>query len=232
MGYRRTSDRSKRWVKRSVNWWINALLPSIIWLGGAGFYAYLKKPAGVSVLEVRTDAPGWLGAGLLGAGFALHCWSTVVLAGHGSARGQAATLAVTGPTGLCETQFTWQALPFSRASGYCTGRGMPTTSSCPSSCSCIFIWRSFASRSLHFAASLARATALTVGACPGGCRDWHPVRGPPNKAMQLTALRAAADCGRHAERCTSRFSRWVLLNAAVSTNRSRRIGLHLATDRY
>jgi protein-S-isoprenylcysteine O-methyltransferase Ste14 len=57
----------------------------------------LKKPAGVSVLEVRTDAPGWLGAGLLGAGFALHCWSTVVLAGHGSARGQAATLAVTGP---------------------------------------------------------------------------------------------------------------------------------------
>ena len=80
-----------------MNWWINALLPSIIWLGGAGFYAYLKRPAGVSVLEVRTDAPGWLGAGLLGAGFALHCWSTVVLAGHGSARGQAATLAVTGP---------------------------------------------------------------------------------------------------------------------------------------
>ena len=80
-----------------MSWWINALLPSIIWLGGAGFYAYLKKPAGVGVLEVRTDAPGWLGAGLLGVGVALHCWSVVVLAGHGSARDRAATLAATGP---------------------------------------------------------------------------------------------------------------------------------------
>ena len=83
--------------QRSVHWWINALLPSIIWLGGAGLYAYLKKPAGMSVLEVRTDAPGWLGAGLLGAGLALHCWSTVVLAGHLSEQGQATALAVTGP---------------------------------------------------------------------------------------------------------------------------------------
>src|SRR5262245_45638831 len=83
--------------QRSVNWWINALLPSIIWLGGAALYAYLKKPAGGSVLDVRTDAPGWLGAGLLGAGFALHCWSTVVLAGYLSESGQTATLAVTGP---------------------------------------------------------------------------------------------------------------------------------------
>ena len=83
--------------RRSVNWWINALLPSIIWLGAAGFYAHLKKPAGVGVLEVRTDALGRLGAGLLGAGFALHCWSAVVRAGHGSGRRQAATLAVTGP---------------------------------------------------------------------------------------------------------------------------------------
>jgi hypothetical protein len=42
-----------------VHWWINSLLPSIIWLGGAGFYAYLQKPAGGSVFEVRTDALGW-----------------------------------------------------------------------------------------------------------------------------------------------------------------------------
>ena len=83
--------------RRSVNWWINALLPSMIWLGAAGFYAYLKKPAGVSVLEVRTDALGWLGAGLLGAGVALHLWSTVVLAGHRSEWGHAATLAAAGP---------------------------------------------------------------------------------------------------------------------------------------
>ena len=83
--------------QRSVTWWINALLPSIIWLGGAGLYAYLKKPDGVGVSAVRTDATGWLAAGLLGAGFALHCWSVVVLAGHGSGRDQAATLAMTGP---------------------------------------------------------------------------------------------------------------------------------------
>ena len=83
--------------RRGVSWWINALLPSIIWLGGAGLYAYVKRPAGVSVLDVRTDAPGWLGAGLLGAGFALHCWSAVALAGHGLGRSQAATLAVMGP---------------------------------------------------------------------------------------------------------------------------------------
>ncbi len=79
-----------------MSWWVNALLPSIIWLGGAGLYAYLIKPAG-GVLDVRTDAPGWLGAGLLGAGFVLHCWSVVVLSGHGLGRGQAATLAETGP---------------------------------------------------------------------------------------------------------------------------------------
>jgi protein-S-isoprenylcysteine O-methyltransferase Ste14 len=83
--------------EKAVNWWINALLPSIIWLGAAGFYAYLKKPAGVSVLDVRTDAQGWLGAGLLGAGLALHCWSVVVLAGHLSQRDEAATLAARGP---------------------------------------------------------------------------------------------------------------------------------------
>jgi protein-S-isoprenylcysteine O-methyltransferase Ste14 len=83
--------------QRNANWWINALLPSTIWLGATAFYAYLKKPAGGSVLDVRTDATGWLGAGLLGAGFALHCWSAVVLAGHLSESGQTATLAVTGP---------------------------------------------------------------------------------------------------------------------------------------
>ena len=77
--------------------WTNALIRSVIWLGGAGLYAYLKKPAGISVLDVRTDAPGWFGLGLLGAGFALHCWSNVVLAGHDPARGQSATLAATGP---------------------------------------------------------------------------------------------------------------------------------------
>jgi protein-S-isoprenylcysteine O-methyltransferase Ste14 len=77
--------------------WANALIRSIIWLGGAGLYASWKKPAAVSVLDVRTDAPGWLGVALLGAGLAMHCWSNVVLAAHDPAPGQAATLAATGP---------------------------------------------------------------------------------------------------------------------------------------
>ena len=80
-----------------MRWWINALLPSIIWMGFAGLYAHLKKPEGASVLDVRTDASGWLGAGLLVAGLTLHSWSAAVLAVHGSRRGQAATLVVTGP---------------------------------------------------------------------------------------------------------------------------------------
>lgn len=77
--------------------WMNALIRSVIWLGGAGFYAYLKKPAGGSVLDLRTDALGWLGVGLLSAGLVLHGWSNVVLARHDPAPDQAATLAATGP---------------------------------------------------------------------------------------------------------------------------------------
>jgi protein-S-isoprenylcysteine O-methyltransferase Ste14 len=44
-------------------------------------------------MVVPVSATEWLGAGLLGAGFALHCWSIVAWAGHG----RAATLAMTGP---------------------------------------------------------------------------------------------------------------------------------------
>ena len=77
--------------------WANALIRSVIWLGGAGLYAYLKKPAGISVLDVRADAPGWLGVGLVGVGLVLHCWSNAVLAAHDPAPGEPATLAATGP---------------------------------------------------------------------------------------------------------------------------------------
>jgi len=77
--------------------WANALIRSVIWLGGAGLYAYLKKPDGFSVLDVRPDAVGWLGVGLVGAGVVLHGWSNVVLARHDPAPGLAATLAATGP---------------------------------------------------------------------------------------------------------------------------------------
>ena len=45
--------------------WINAALRSVIWLGAAVGLAYFKKPDGASLLAVRTDALGWL-AGVIG----------------------------------------------------------------------------------------------------------------------------------------------------------------------
>jgi len=79
--------------------WLNAALRSVVWLGAAALNAYLKKPRDGSLLDIRADAPGWLGAGLLGAGLALHCWSNVVLARRELASDQAsaAALAVVGP---------------------------------------------------------------------------------------------------------------------------------------
>jgi protein-S-isoprenylcysteine O-methyltransferase Ste14 len=60
--------------------WINAALRSIIWLGGAVCLAYFKKPDGASVLAVRTDAIGWIGGVIVFAGLVFHFWSTVSLA--------------------------------------------------------------------------------------------------------------------------------------------------------
>ena len=63
-----------------AQFWINAALRSVIWLGLAGCLAYYKKPDGASILEVRTDAIGWLGGGIVVAGLAFHFWSSVSLA--------------------------------------------------------------------------------------------------------------------------------------------------------
>ena len=77
--------------------WINASLRSIIWLGAAVGLAYFKKPDGASLLAVRTDALGWLGAGIALAGLALHFWSSASLA-RGERTGAAASTVVTdGP---------------------------------------------------------------------------------------------------------------------------------------
>jgi protein-S-isoprenylcysteine O-methyltransferase Ste14 len=78
--------------------WVNAALRSIVWLGAVVWLAYLKKPDGGSVLAVRADAIGWLGAGLLVAGVAFHIWSNVSLARGEDAAGSAPTqLVVVGP---------------------------------------------------------------------------------------------------------------------------------------
>ena len=78
--------------------WVNAALRSIVWLGAVAWLAYLKKPDGGSVLAVRADAIGWLGAGLLVAGLAFHIWSNVSLARGEDAGGPAPTqLVVVGP---------------------------------------------------------------------------------------------------------------------------------------
>lgn len=77
--------------------WINAALRSVIWLGAAVGYAYFKKPDGASLLAVRTDAIGWLGGGVVFASLILHFWSTATLA-RGERQGSAASTPVTdGP---------------------------------------------------------------------------------------------------------------------------------------
>lgn len=75
--------------------WVNIALRSFVWLGGAAWLAYLKKPDGESILAVRDDPIGWLGGGLLAAGLAFHLWSNVTLARGESQVG--AALVVKGP---------------------------------------------------------------------------------------------------------------------------------------
>lgn len=72
---------------------INAALRSVIWLSGAVGLAYFKKPDGASLLAVRTDAIGWLGAGIMLASLALHFWSSATLA-RGERQGAAASAPV------------------------------------------------------------------------------------------------------------------------------------------
>jgi protein-S-isoprenylcysteine O-methyltransferase Ste14 len=73
--------------------WINAALRSVIWLGTAVVYAYFKKSDGASLLAVRTDAIGWLGGGVVFASLVLHFWSSATLA-RGERQGSAASTPV------------------------------------------------------------------------------------------------------------------------------------------
>lgn len=60
--------------------WVNAALRSVIWLGAAVGLAVFKKPDGASLLAVRADAMGWLGGGIVFAALVLHFWSSAALA--------------------------------------------------------------------------------------------------------------------------------------------------------
>jgi protein-S-isoprenylcysteine O-methyltransferase Ste14 len=75
---------------------INVALRSIIWLGLALGWAYVKKPDGASFLAVRTDVFGWLGGAALLAGLALHFWGSATLA-RGELRDDAAAPVMDGP---------------------------------------------------------------------------------------------------------------------------------------
>ncbi len=78
-----------------AQFWINAALRSVIWLGAAACLAYYQKPDGASVLAVRTDAIGWLAGGIVFAGLAFHFWSSVSLA-RGERQGAETSALVTG----------------------------------------------------------------------------------------------------------------------------------------
>lgn len=76
----------------SPQFWINAALRSVIWIGAAVGLAWLKKPYGASLLAVRTDVIGWLGGCIVLAGLVLHFWGSATLA-----RGERRGLAVSTP---------------------------------------------------------------------------------------------------------------------------------------
>jgi protein-S-isoprenylcysteine O-methyltransferase Ste14 len=78
-----------------AQFWINAALRSVIWLGMAAFLAYQKKPDGASFLAVRTDVTGWIGGAIVVTGLAFHFWSSVTLA-RGERQGPE-TLVTDGP---------------------------------------------------------------------------------------------------------------------------------------
>ena len=80
-----------------AQFWINAALRSVIWLGLAACLAYYKKPDGASIFAVRTDAIGWLGGCIVGAGVAVHFWSSVSLARGERQRAETGALVTDGP---------------------------------------------------------------------------------------------------------------------------------------
>lgn len=77
--------------------WINAAIRSAIWLGGAAALAQLKKPDGASILAVRTDATGLLGAGLVLVGLTVHFWGSLTLASDERLESRADTPVRRGP---------------------------------------------------------------------------------------------------------------------------------------
>jgi protein-S-isoprenylcysteine O-methyltransferase Ste14 len=78
--------------------WASAASRSLVWLGGVAALAYIKKPEGATLLAVRGDAIGWLGAGIVLTGLAGHVWSNASLARGEVQQGQAANALVTdGP---------------------------------------------------------------------------------------------------------------------------------------
>ena len=86
--------------------WPPAASRSLVWLGGAAALAYFKKPEGETVLAVRGDAIGWLGAGLVLAGLAGHVWSNVSLArGKTSKPGRRTLSSQTGRFSTSGTRF-------------------------------------------------------------------------------------------------------------------------------
>lgn len=77
--------------------WVNAALRSVIWLGAAVGWAHFKKPDEASVFAVRTDAVGWLGGTVVLAGLALHFWSSATLARGERLGAEAGTPVTDGP---------------------------------------------------------------------------------------------------------------------------------------
>jgi protein-S-isoprenylcysteine O-methyltransferase Ste14 len=59
----------------------NLVVRGVVWVGALLWWAYLKKPAGSSFMEVRSGPASLVGLGLIAAGAALGLWSMLTLAG-------------------------------------------------------------------------------------------------------------------------------------------------------
>jgi protein-S-isoprenylcysteine O-methyltransferase Ste14 len=81
-----------------VGQWANVAVRELIWLGAFVFWAWYKKPAPASFLEVRPGVLGVIGLGLIVVGVVAHLWSAVALAMTiGNPAGLTSSLAKHGP---------------------------------------------------------------------------------------------------------------------------------------
>ena len=189
------SKSSRAEQQREPEWlqfWINAALRSVIWLGVAACPAYFKKPDCASLLAVRTDAIGWLGGASCSPPWFSISGSSVSLA-RGEHPAAATSIPVMDwPFGTSGTRFIWQASRCCWAWACCIPHGV-----CGPGLAAGLIRGLSRGRGVGRGACAASTIRLgyerPASESRGGFLSHYHPHSPPNRLMQLAALRAAAD---------------------------------------